>query len=139
MTATFRAPLADFRLAAYPSAAAQATLTMTAGTDTINVPGTQVFSRVPVVMNVSATLAAGTTGQSAPIRVNLIDGTSGGTNIVRNWTMACGAGAMASIHEGNLNIPCPSGFATLEFSGTSLGTTQQTVSVSGFIKSYSDS
>jgi len=139
MTATFRAPLADFRLAVYPAAVAQATLTMTAGTDTVNTPVAATWLRTPVVMNVSATLAAGTGGQTTPIRINLIDGTSGGTNIVRNWTVACGANGMASVHEGNLNIPCLSGLATLEFAGTSLPSTQQACSLSGYIKSYSDS
>lgn len=137
MTATFRAPLADFRVNNYAAATAQATITETAGTSTVAVSGTQFYQNVPVVMNVSATIAAGT-GAVGPIQLNLIDGTSGGTPL-RSWVLAAGVNGVNGVHEGNLNIPCKSGLATLEFSGTSIGGSQQAVNISGYIKSYSDS
>lgn len=136
MTATFRAPLADFRLNSYPSAAAQATITCTAGTDT-SIPNSN-HPNIPVVMNISASLAAGT-ALVAPLQLNLIDGTTGQTPL-RSWTMASGGtNAASTISESNLNIPCYSGYATLEFAGTSAAASQQAVNLSGFIKSYGDS
>jgi hypothetical protein len=101
------------------------------------VNGTQTFQQIPVVQNIAATLAAGT-GVSGPVRINLIDGTSGGTP-VRSWTVAALANTCAIVTEGGLNIPCYTGLATLEFSGTSIAASQQAVSLSGYTKSYSES
>lgn len=136
MPATFRSPISDFRITGVTTAA-QATVTNTAGTETVYVQGTQLYQRVPVVMNVAVTLAAGT-GAASPIRANLIDGTSGGTP-VRSWALSAPANSAVVVTECNLNIPCFTGLATLEFSGTSIAASVQAVSLSGYTRSYGES
>lgn len=134
MAATFKSPISDWRILNYPSVTVQATVTNTAGTDS-SIAGSP-YPKTQVVMNVSATLAAGATAQT-PLRINLIDGTSGGTPI-RSWSISAPANQSFAINESDLNLICFSGLATLEFSGTSLAATQQAVSMSGYTKSYGD-
>jgi hypothetical protein len=136
MPATFRSPISDFRLTAVTTAA-QATVTNTAGTETVYVNGTQSFSKIPVVMNASITFACGTNAQTTPLRVNLIDGTSGGTPI-RSWGITAPANQSFAISESDLNLKCYTGLATLEFSGTSIALTQQSVALSGYTTSYGE-
>lgn len=134
MTATFKTPLADWRVLSYPSATVQATATQTAGTDS-SVSGSA-YPRSLVIMNISGNIAAGATAQT-PIRLNLIDGTTGGTPI-RSWALAAPANQATWQTEDGLNLLCVSGFATIEFAGTSLAATQQSVAMSGYTRSYGD-
>ncbi len=95
-------PLCAWRAISKPAAGVQATATGTAVAVTI--PGTN--TSVLVVQDVTASVASGTNNQD-PIAVNLIDGTSGGTNVL--WTAYLGAGTSAAqtIVANYLNIKCP--------------------------------
>ncbi len=120
-------PLCAFRAVSQPAAGVKATATATAISATL--PGTN--TSVLVIQDVVASVASGTNNQ-APIAVNLIDGTSGGTNIL--WTAYVGAGTSASqaIAATYLNIKCPSGLATLEFNSAGGTLASQSIAMGGY-------
>lgn len=130
MVATYKNPLCDFRTLSVPAAGVQATATTTAPGAATNPTGN---NQVPylVVQDICACLVAGTAGQSA-LRVNLIDGTTGGTNIQWSGIMGAGTGVGISIAQSYLNIKCASGFATLEFSAAGGTLSSQSVAMGGY-------
>lgn len=136
MSMTVKSPLATFRSVNYPASAAQATCTTTAQPVSTQSPFNG-FTPWMVVTNISVTLAAGATAQT-PIRFNLIDGTSGGTNVQLTGALAAPVNGVAVFIQENINIPIASGFCTLEFAGTSVAATQQAVAMSGYNVGYGD-
>lgn len=120
-------PLCSWRTISKPSAGVQATVTSTA--QSITIPGTN--TSVLVVQDITASVASGTINQ-APVAVNLIDGSTGGTNIL--WTAFVGAGTSASqtVNASYLNIKCPSGLATLEFTSAGGTLASQSVAMGGY-------
>lgn len=120
-------PLCAFRGINAPTAGVKASVTSTAVS--VTVPGTN--TSVLVVQDITASVASGTNNQ-APIAVNLIDGTSGGTNVL--WTAYLGAGTSAAqtLSMSYLNIKCPSGLATLEFNAAGGTLASQSVAMGGY-------
>lgn len=127
MAMVVKNPLCAFRGVSAPAAGVKATVTSTAAS--ITIPGTN--TSVLVVQDVTASVASGTNNQ-APIAVNLIDGTSGGTNIL--WTAYLGAGTSGaqSLAMSYLGIKCPSGLATLEFNAAGGTLASQSVAIGGY-------
>lgn len=123
-------PLCDFRAVNTPAAGVKATATTTAPTSPTNPSGN---NSVPylVVQDICASLVAGTAGQTS-LTVNLIDGTTGGTNIVWNAILGAGTGVGVNIAQSYLNIPCKSGFATLEFATAGGTLASQSVAMGGY-------
>lgn len=120
-------PLCAFRAVNSPAAGVKATVTSTAVV--VTSPGTN--TSVLVIQDVTASVASGTNNQ-APVAVNLIDGATGGTNIL--WTAYLGAGTSASqsVSMSYLNIKCPSGLATLEFAAAGGTLASQSVAMGGY-------
>ena len=120
-------PLCSWRAVHKPAAGVQATATGTAAVSTFAGTNTSVL----VVQDITASVASGTNNQ-APIAVNLIDGSTGGTNIL--WSSFVGAGTSASQYVSltYLNIKCPSGLATLEFAAAGGTLASQSVSMGGY-------
>lgn len=127
MAMVSKSPLCAWRAVNKAAAGVQATVSSTAATVTL--PGTN--TSVLVVQDVTASVASGTNNQ-APVAVNLIDGATGGTNIL--WSAYVGAGTSASqtVRADNLNIKCPSGVATLEFAAAGGTLASQTVAMGGY-------
>lgn len=123
-------PLCDFRAVNSPAAGVKATATTTAPASAAQPPSNNVAPYL-VVQDITVSIAAGTVAQS-PILANLIDGTSGGTSIVWSGYVAAGTNGAQSIGESYLNIPCKSGFATLEFSGAGGTLSSQSVAMGGY-------
>lgn len=130
MSTVSKSPLCDFRAQNVPGVGVKATATTTAPSAPANPTGN---NNVPyiVVQDITACLAAGTVAQG-PLQVNLIDGTSGGTNIVWSGVLAAPISAAAVIPESFLNIKCNSGFATLEFTAAGGTTSQESVAFGGY-------
>lgn len=122
-------PLCAFRAVSKPAAGVQATATTTAASAAATATGTSI--PVLVIQDVTASVASGTNNQ-APIAVNLIDGASGGTNVL--WSAYLGAGTSASqaIAATYLGIKCPSGLATLEFAAAGGTLASQSVAMGGY-------
>lgn len=123
-------PLCDFRAQNVPGVGVKATATTTAPSASTNPPGN---NQVPylVIQDITACLAAGTVAQG-PLQVNLIDGTTGGTNVVWSGVVAAPATSGEALAMPYLNIPCKSGFATLEFTAAGGTTSQQAVAFGGY-------
>lgn len=120
MASVNRNPLSDFRaMNVVLTGGGQPSCTSTAIAAATQPPSNNVQPTL-VVQDVSVCLAAGTAAHPA-VQVSLIDGTSGGTNIVWAGVMSGLANGYSNILQNSLNIPCHSGFATLQF-GTSLST-----------------
>lgn len=130
MSTVTKNPLCDFRAVNAPAAGVKATATTTAPTASTYPPGN---NQVPflVVQDICACLVAGTAGQTA-LTVNLIDGTTGGTNIVWTGILGAGTGVGVNVAQSYLNIPCKSGFATLEFSSAGGTLSSQSISFGGY-------
>lgn len=130
MATVTKNPLCDFRATNTPAAGVKATATTTAPTAPTTPTGN---NQVPylVIQDVTACLVAGTANQGA-LTVNLIDGTTGGTNIVWSGILGAGTNATASVSSSYLNIPCKSGFATLEFSTAGGTLATQSVAFGGY-------
>jgi len=130
MVATTKNPLCDFRAVSSPAAGVKATATTTAPTAQTQPPNN---NQVPylVVQDITASVASGTNNQ-APIIVNLIDGTSGGTPILWSAFVGAGTSASQSIALSYLNIKCNSGFATLEFNAAGGTLASQSVAMGGY-------
>ena len=130
MATTIKNPLCDFRALNVGTPGIQATATTTAPLAAATPPNN---NNVPylVVQDITACLYAGTANQ-ANARVNLIDGTSGGTNVVWSGVLAAAANTSNEIFLSYLNIPCKSGFATLEFSSAGGTTGNQSVAFGGY-------
>lgn len=131
MATVVKNPLSDFRALSNPAVGVKATATTTAPTAPANPPNSNNTPYL-VVTDVTACLVAGTSAQTA-VAVNLIDGTSGGTNV--QWTANLGAlaGSMADqVFLSGLNIPCRSGFATLEFATAGSTSSFESVAFGGY-------
>lgn len=121
-------PLCDFRAVSSPAAGVKATATTTAPAQVLP-QGT--YTPYLVVQDITASIAAGTVAQ-ASVLANLIDGTSGGTNVVWSGYVSAGTQAAQTIAMSYLNIPCKSGYATLEFGSAGGTLASQTVSMGGY-------
>lgn len=123
-------PICDFRAMNVPSAGVKATATTTAGTAPANPTNN---NQIPylVVQDITACLVAGTSAQTS-LQVNLIDGTTGGTNVVWTGIIAASANQGAVISSSYLNIPCKSGFATIEYTAAGGTLSSQSVSMGGY-------
>lgn len=121
-------PLCDFRAQVVAAAGVKATATTTAGTQTNPTGNTSPWL---VVQDVTACLYAGTSKQ-ANLTVNLIDGTTGGTNVVWNGVLAAAADTAMAVNQSHLNIPCKSGFATIEFASAGGTLSVQSVAMGGY-------
>lgn len=130
MVATTKNPLCDFRTVNSPTAGIKATATTTAPTAATQPPNNNQQYYL-VVQDVTASIASGTSNQ-APVLVNLIDGTSGGTNILWSAYLSSGTSASAALAMSYLNIPCRSGFATLEFSTAGGTLASESVAMGGY-------
>lgn len=127
MAMVTRNPLCAWRAVSKPTPGVQATATGTA--QAVTIPGTN--TSVLVVMDVTASVASGTNNQ-APIAVNLIDGSTGGTNILWSAYIGAGTSAAQTVSATYLNIKCPSGLATLEFAAASGTLASQSVAMGGY-------
>ena len=76
-------------------------------------------------------MVAGTVAQTS-LTVNLIDGTTGGTNVVWTGVIAAPVNQAASLSSSYLNIPCKSGYATLEYVTAGGTLSSQSVSMGGY-------
>lgn len=130
MAMVTRNPLCDFRALHVPAVGVKATATTTAPTAQTNPPSNNVAPYL-VVQDVTACLAAGTVAQG-PLQVNLIDGTTGGTNVVWSGVVAAPATSASMLEMTYLGIPCKSGFATLEFTAAGGTTSQLSVAMGGY-------
>ena len=129
-------PLASWRATAVTTSA-QATVTLTAATGG-NVP-TSSPSKQIVVDNISVGLSCGTAALQGAV-INLIDGTSGGTNVM--WRGVLGAAANTTappINVSDLRLPCLTNLATLEFAVAGTGAVVQSVAMSGRYIDYGGS
>lgn len=123
-------PLCDFRAQSYPAVGNKATATTTTPS-TPSVPTGNNNAFYLVVEDITACLVGGTAVEGAS-RVNLIDGTTGGTNIIWSGALAAGISGVSALSMSQLNIPCKSGFATLEFAAAGGTTSQQSVALGGY-------
>lgn len=130
MASVTKSPLCDFRAQNVPGVGVKATATTTARATPANPTGNN-NAEYLVVQDITVCLAAGTVAQG-PLQANLIDGTTGGTNIVWSGVLSAPATGAALIPESYLNIPCKSGFATLEFTAAGGTTSQQSVAFGGY-------
>lgn len=121
-------PLCDFRAVSSPAAGVKATATTTAPSQVTPI-GT--MTPVLVVQDITASIGCGTNA-TAPILVNLIDGTTGGTNIAWSTYLSAGTSAALSVAMSYLNIPCKSGYATLEFAAATGTLASQSVAMGGY-------
>lgn len=122
-------PLCDFRAVNVPAVGVKATVTTTASTAQAIPPNNNV---IPYLVVQDITVCAVSTNQQAPLQANLIDGTTGGTNIVWSGILGGPASQQASLVTSYLNIPCKSGFATLEFTAAGGTACQQSVAMGGY-------
>lgn len=138
MSMVVKSPLATFRGVSAPAAGSKATISIAAQAAQ-SLPVGNSFAPWMVVTGIVCSIAAGGTGTSTNVQWNLIDGTTGGTNIQMNGVMAAVAnGGGASVAMSNLTIPITSGTATLEFSAASPATVAQAVSIVGYHVNYGD-
>lgn len=130
MVATTKNPLCDFRASSVPAAGVKATATTTAPGASSLPPNN---NNVPylVVQDITACLVAGTVAQSA-LQVNLIDGTTGDTNVVWSGIIGAPANQSAALTPIYLNIPCKSGFATVEFTAAGGTLSSESVAFGGY-------
>lgn len=130
MSSFTKNPICDFRARSVPAVGVQATATTTAPAAAATPPGN---NNVPilVVQDITACLAAGTSAQG-PITVNLIDGTSGGTNVAWSGIVGALANTSTALSMSYLNIPCKSGFATLEFAAAGGTLASESVAFGGY-------
>lgn len=126
--------VADFAVVHNPAAATQATITQAAEATPTQPPTPQTRSEV-VVQNITVSIGAAGTAQT-PIQAHLRDGTTGAGTIVWSGTLAAPANSSAMIEKSNLNIVCKSGNATLEFEGAGVAASEQSVAMSGYLRSY---
>jgi len=130
MVATTKNPICDFRALNVAAAGVKATATTTA-------PGAASYppnnNNIPylVVQDIAACLVSGTANQGV-LRVNLIDGSSGGSNILWSGLVGGGTNAASNLVASYLNIPCYSGLATLEFSAAGGTLATQSVAFGGY-------
>lgn len=130
MATVTKNPICDFRAANSPAAGVKATATTTAPSVASNPPGN---NNVPylVVQDITASIGAGTNAQG-PILANLIDGTTGGTNILWSGYISAGTSGAGALAMSYLNISCKSGFATLEFAAAGGTLASQSVAMGGY-------
>lgn len=134
MTAVFNTPISNFRSVATPAAGSKATVSVTLPTVT-GAPSSTNFQQYMIVQNVTACLSGGT-GANASLQVNLIDGTSGGTNVQWAGLLSNAAGASSNLVQNYLQIPITSGTATLEFASAPAAGSSQSVAISGYYTTY---
>lgn len=137
MSAVFKQPLATFRGVSAPAAGSKATISVAAQAAQ-SLPVGNSFAPWMVVTGIVVSIAAGTAAQTLT-QWNLIDGTTGGTNVQMSGAMAAVAnGGGETIALSNLAIPIMSGTATLEFSAAPVGTVSEAVSIFGYHVNYGD-
>lgn len=130
MTQVTKMPLCDFRALSYPSVGVQATATTTAPTAATQPPSSNITPYL-VIEDITACLYCGTAAHTA-VRVNLIDGTTGGTNVQWSALLAGIANGYANIAQNSMNIKCMSGYATLEFAVAPSTSAQQSIAFGGY-------
>lgn len=88
-----------------------------------------------IIQGFNVSMAAGTAAHS-PVSWNIIDGTSGAANIIMSGALSCPANQSFAITQSDMNLRATSGFATIQFNGTSPAAAIQAVSMWGFTESY---
>ena len=129
MSMITRNPLCDFRAVSTPTVGVKATATTTAPTAQSIPPNNNL---VPYLVIQDITACSVSTAAQAPLIVNVIDGTTGGTNVVWSGVLGGAANQASTVSNAYLNIPCKSGFATIEFAAAGGTACQQSVSMGGY-------